>query len=768
MKLKLLFTLLLASFFTLAQVPTNGLVKEYLFTGGSLASTVQTPLQAGTVNLISNGSSVNDNDRFQNSLPVNANAKNLNGSILYCGSTASANVQNYAFSFWMKADENDGYARTILHQLQVPGTGNGNVGSFITLVAGRLQFQTYVKYNPNSAVSNHLWNSYPTPFNYFSNSPYQWHHIVLNVETTLNETPNGSDTTYELIVNQKVYIDNYLESNITNNVVATLPTGTFTYQVLDPSKGLIIGNQSTVSSPLLQYRDVIDDIRYYETSLSESDVDALFHENVTPGPIYVDASATGTMSGNSWSNAYTTLWDAIVLNPFKKEVWVKAGTYKFPGQQYQGFEFLSHGKFYGGFDGTETSLNQRNPETNITVISGDTNGNDSTNPNDIIYNHFTRNDNKYHTIILDDGVHELLIDGFTISGGNANGTIMTTGSNQFYRTRGGAIQVLGKNISENISATFRNCIFQHNTGFETGVFGVYYNSNAPQVSYDVNFENCIFRNNHSNSGSAILHVGSISNQWVGNGEIVNCLFHDNVSVNGPAAVYLFASTAGGGPTQLGLDVNIVNSTFSKNRGGIISGGPNQVLRFDNASNCGFYNNILFGNATNGNQSSIQTFYSPNISQYPTMNANITEGYSSGTNVNVNPLFNTDFTLQSSSPAINSGNNTYLSSLYATDLSGNNRFVGTVDKGAYEYDAALSNSDFNLSNDFIVYPNPVSETLYIQTEEKIKKITLYSLDGRKLIENYSNSIHVKELPSGIFLVTIETENGKINNQRIIKK
>ncbi|MFR9495688.1 MAG: choice-of-anchor Q domain-containing protein [Rikenellaceae bacterium] len=70
-----------------------------------------------------------------------------------------------------------------------------------------------------------------------------------------------------------------------------------------------------------------------------------------------------------------------------------------------------------------------------------------------------------------------------------------------------------------------------------------------------------------------------------------------------------------------------------------------------------------------------------------------DGFDSGTNIVTltdetgvkSPMFNDDYTLQSGSPLINAGDNSFLSSSYTTDLKGDTRIQnGRVDIGAYEY------------------------------------------------------------------------------------
>ncbi len=65
---------------------------------------------------------------------------------------------------------------------------------------------------------------------------------------------------------------------------------------------------------------------------------------------------------------------------------------------------------YGGFNGTETSLNDRNPVTNVSILSGDIEGAGNA-------------DNSYNVVKnLNNGLNSTAIpDGFTITGGNANG-----------------------------------------------------------------------------------------------------------------------------------------------------------------------------------------------------------------------------------------------------------------------------------------------------------------------------------------------------------
>ncbi len=89
----------------------------------------------------------------------------------------------------------------------------------------------------------------------------------------------------------------------------------------------------------------------------------------------------------------------------------------------------------------------------------------------------------------------------------------------------------------------------------------------------------------------------------------------------------------------------------------------------------------------------------------------------------------------------------------------------------ECDAALSvsNKEFELAIN--LYPNPVTNllTIEISNDIQLKKISLFDIIGKQIsIEENSNTISLKYLPSGVYFVKLQDVDGNSITKKIIKK
>jgi aminopeptidase N len=82
---------------------------------------------------------------------------------------------------------------------------------------------------------------------------------------------------------------------------------------------------------------------------------------------------------------------------------------------------------------------------------------------------------------------------------------------------------------------------------------------------------------------------------------------------------------------------------------------------------------------------------------------------------------------------------------------------------------LANDKFILENAIALYPNPVSNTIFIQkpTNVSVNKVLFYNSVGQKVLEDNATSFSLNTLASGVYFVTIETSEGTFH-KKIIKK
>ena len=127
------------------------------------------------------------------------------------------------------------------------------------------------------------------------------------------------------------------------------------------------------------------------------------------GIIYVDHEARGPEDGSSWAGAFTGLQEALAVAGKGAEIWVAKGSYKPTDgiSRDSSFQMKPEVALYGGFGGTESAREQRDWTENVTVLSGD------------IGVEGAPGDNCYHVVR---GANGATIDGFTITGGRADGS----------------------------------------------------------------------------------------------------------------------------------------------------------------------------------------------------------------------------------------------------------------------------------------------------------------------------------------------------------
>ncbi len=415
----------------------------------------------------------------------------------------------------------------------------------------------------------------------------------------------------------------------------------------------------------------LDDVYFYDRVLTPEELAELMGK--ADRHFYVDQDATtGANDGTAWSDAYTELQSALTIAQSGDTIWVADGTYLpdydvdtqlHTGDRMATFQLPASVAVYGGFDGTETSLDQRNWQANETILSGDLAGNDDD---------FTNNDeNSYHVVVTSpEAGTTTILDGFTLTGGNANDSVEFDGGGLY---------------SEDGSPTLVNLTFINNTATNDG--GGMFNWKGSPTLTNITFENNVATADggglRSRVGNPILTNITFTNNeakfgggmFGSNGDptLTNVVFNGNT-----------ASQSGGGLRNNTSNPTLTHITFYNNTASARGGG---MHNWD--SNPVLVNTILWGNSdTHGIDESAQ-IHNEGTSA-PVVNYSLIQDWASGGtgNLSDDPLFvdaaNGDLHLQPGSPAIDAGDNGAVPAEVTTDLDGNARLVNaTVDMGAYE-------------------------------------------------------------------------------------
>jgi len=87
------------------------------------------------------------------------------------------------------------------------------------------------------------------------------------------------------------------------------------------------------------------------------------------------------------------------------------------------------------------------------------------------------------------------------------------------------------------------------------------------------------------------------------------------------------------------------------------------------------------------------------------------------------------------------------------------------------DISTSTFDILKNVDINIYPNPFDNRIYFKTKEQIKSVNLFGIDGsnfKKNINIASNNIETQNLTTGVYIIEIECNNGKLYREKLIKK
>ena len=349
---------------------------------------------------------------------------------------------------------------------------------------------------------------------------------------------------------------------------------------------------------------------------------------------YVNVNKPPGGNGTSWATAFKNLQDALDAAQPEDEIWVAAGVYtptKYVSDEYQSSSFsmafvleTNNVKIYGGYPATgNPTKDERNRAVHKTILSGDIDNNDKSD-GDIV------GLNVAHVVI--NLAADVLLDGFTISGGDAMSTHeFIYQGHQIKGAYGGGV----------LNAAFSKLVLK----------------------------NSIIKANRAAYGG-----GGIANETGSSSEFVNVLICGNIS------------SQGGGMYNLGADnVELTNVTISGNTNDGIAGQQTFLQ---------LINTIVFGNTGNDLVSTVQfdfiysliyqSFYfdTHHFDIFSEEPKDIFMYWVAASNT---PSNWDNYRLKPGCPVIDAGNNAYVNENNITDLNGNSRIMnGIVDLGASEF------------------------------------------------------------------------------------
>ena len=248
----------------------------------------------------------------------------------------------------------------------------------------------------------------------------------------------------------------------------------------------------------------------------------MFMSNQALGVVFVDKnSPAGAPDGTSWSNAYTTIQAGINKAKIAGDsVWVADGTYP------ESITLDDDVQLYGGFASGETALKARDIKTNKAIIDG--------------------TGTQKHVVIMED-LTNVRLDGFTIKGGNANGS--STGATAATQLNVGA-GIYARNLDNSTMITSCTVVNNHAPGVSgsTGLGGgIALISSSPMIMDCQILDNSAFLN-----FGGFFTFGNGGGVYMDNSSplIDRCIIAGNISGNFGAGLHIGTAASVSSPTMI--------------------------------------------------------------------------------------------------------------------------------------------------------------------------------------------------------------------------
>lgn len=395
--------------------------------------------------------------------------------------------------------------------------------------------------------------------------------------------------------------------------------------------------------------------------------------------IRLNPGAIGTGLGDSWANARTDLQDTLALARASgdiDEIWIRHGTYlpSDQGHRARFFDIPGGVALLGGFDGTETTPEDRSPSTPRTILSGDQFQNDNGLMN--------REDNALHVVFIHDEPEPVTLDNLVIEHGNAESEVNCGALMEF---AGGVLvyntdtTITNSEIRENTALTsaamilinnsktdIRNNHIHHNTAID----GTFYGAGgafeyrgwigAVRVSTYYDGPENVFANNLVEFNQDTDSVSGVT--------VVGCApyFVNNVIARNTS----LSTVSGAGLTAVLCEgFEVIHCTITDNRAPNNMFGQRAGGFTSNRSQVSIINSILWGNhphLSSGDETAQFTESGAGV-EHEFFNS-IVEGWTGtydGSGFDNDPMFvdslSGDFALSTMSPAIDAGDNTLVPS-----------------------------------------------------------------------------------------------------------